>query len=293
VTLQLVAEHRVDLDRPVQRYLPGLLPDGYPPITVGQLLNHTSGLPSTHTELPADDSRWFVEHRFDSYSPEESLATAFALPMQFTPGSEQRYTGVGYTIAGLLIERVTGHSYAEEVRRRILRPLGLAHTLVPARTDPRLPGRHAHGYLNVDGELVDVTEQSPYAWAEGGMISTAADLTRLMTALFRGRLLRSAELARMLTLPPVPYTGGGSNCRLGPQPGRACFSMGLAATVFPNGVTAWGKSGAVPGYTNALFATRDLRRVLVFSLNATGNGDGSDSRYIQQLAAAAFDPALF
>jgi D-alanyl-D-alanine carboxypeptidase len=193
----------------------------------------------------------------------------------------------------MLIERVTGHSYAAEVRRRILLPLGLRGTSVPDRRDPRLPGPHADGYVTVAGALVDVTEQSPYPWAEGGMISTAADLTRMLTALFRGRLLRPGQLALMFTVPDVPYVGGGGNCALGGGPARACFSMGLTRTVLPNGVTVWGKSGARPGYSNAAFATRDTSRVLVYSLTATGNKNDSDSTYVRHLIAATFDPDLY
>jgi D-alanyl-D-alanine carboxypeptidase len=292
VVLQLAAEHRVDLDRPVRDYLPWF-PEGWAAVTVGQLLDHTDGMPATHTELPADDPAWYAAHRFDSYSPEESMTTATGLPLAFEPGTAQAYNGTGYTVAGMLIERVSGHSYAAEVRRRILTPLGLRGTLVPARTDPRLPDPHAHGYVTVDGTLVDVTEQSPYPWAEGGMISTSADLTRMLTALFRGRLLPPAQLANMFTVPDVPYAGGGGNCALGGGPARACFSMGLTRTALPNGVTVWGKSGARPGYSNAAFATRDTSRVLVYSLNATGNKDGSDGPYIRHLVAATFDPDLY
>jgi D-alanyl-D-alanine carboxypeptidase len=54
----------------------------------------------------------------------------------------------------------------------------------------------------------------------------------------------------------------------------------------------WGKTGSVPGYTNGVFATRDLRRVLVYSMNPMGNADGSETPYVVKIAAATFDPAL-
>jgi D-alanyl-D-alanine carboxypeptidase len=63
-------------------------------------------------------------------------------------------------------------------------------------------------------------------------------------------------------------------------------------TTMPNGLTAWGKTGSRPGYTSGLFATRDLSRVLVYSLNPTGNKDGSEAPYIQKIAAAVLDPDL-
>ncbi len=293
VVLQLAAEHRVDLGRSVQHYLPGLLPAAYPAITVRQILDHTSGLPGG--DLGTGDAQWFADHRLESWTPHQILADAVRHPMEFTPGTLQRYTGTNYVLAGLLIERVTGHTYAHEVRERIVKPLGLRDTYVLNRHDPRLPGRHARGYVAVtkDGTttLRDVSRQSPYPWAEGGLISSAADLTRLISAIFGGRVVPSSELPEMFTVPKVRY-GGTDNCVLGPEAGQACFSAGLMKVMLPNGLVGWGKTGARPGYTSGLFATRDLRRVLVYSLTPTGNKDGSELPYALRIAAAAFDPGL-
>jgi D-alanyl-D-alanine carboxypeptidase len=60
----------------------------------------------------------------------------------------------------------------------------------------------------------------------------------------------------------------------------------------PNGVTGWGKTGSRPGYTSGMFATRDLRRVVVYSINPTGDKDGSEMPYVLKIAAAVFDPQL-
>ncbi|MBB5935931.1 serine hydrolase domain-containing protein [Streptomyces zagrosensis] len=291
VVLQLVAEDKVDLGTSVQHYLPGLLPASYPDVSVRQLLNHTSGLPAS--EEGSGDAAWFVRHRFDHWTPQEVIASATKKDMDFAPGSQQSYNGTNYFVAGLLIEKATRESYAHEIDRRVLRPLGLHRTYVPDRRDVRLPGPHAHGYVRVDGRLVDITEQSPYSWAEGGLISTSADLTRFFTALYAGKVVPRPQLAEMFTVPDVAYSGKG-NCRVpgDPHAGRACFSVGLTRTTWSNGVTAWGKSGAVPGYTTAVFATRDSRRVLAYSLTATGNQDGSELPYIVRLLAATFDPSL-
>jgi D-alanyl-D-alanine carboxypeptidase len=277
----------------VQHYLPGLLPASYPAITVRQLLNHTSGLPGG--DLGDGDAQWFVEHRFDSWTPRQIVADAVTHPMEFAPGTAQRYNGTNYYVAGLLIEHLTGRTYAHEVRQRIIRPLNLRNTYVLDRHDPRLPGAHAHGYVAVtkDGTttLHDVSRQSPYPWAEGGLISDSADLRTLITAIFQGRLVPAADLNEMFTVPDVRYVGK-DNCNIGPDAGRACFSAGLMKSTLPNGLSGWGKTGARPGYTTGVFATRDLSRVLVYSLNATGNKDGSEGPYVQRIVAATFDPDL-
>jgi D-alanyl-D-alanine carboxypeptidase len=63
-------------------------------------------------------------------------------------------------------------------------------------------------------------------------------------------------------------------------------------TTLPNGLTGWGKTGSLPGYTSGLFAARDLSRVLVYCLNPTGDKDGSEMPYVLRIIAATFDPSL-
>ncbi|MFC1439953.1 serine hydrolase domain-containing protein [Streptacidiphilus sp. N1-10] len=268
VVLQLVAEHRVALDGTVQHYLPGLLPADFPPITVAELLNHTSGLPGGTAGDGEGDPALFIAERFGHPTPEQVVASMAGQPMSFAPGTEQQYNGENYYLLGLLVEKVTGHSYADEVSRRILRPLRLHDTTVPAATDYRIQGPHLHGYLTVNqgSQPVDVTEQSPYPWAEGGMISSTADLSTLLTALLDGRLLPAAEQRDLTTVPDVPYLGT-SQCQLG-NPGRACFGMGLMGVTI-DGVTLWGKTGSRPGYTDGVFATADLQRVLAYAFTPT------------------------
>ncbi|MEV0480264.1 serine hydrolase domain-containing protein [Streptomyces sp. NPDC050508] len=297
IVLQLAAEHRIDLDKPVQQYLPGVLPAGLPPVEIGQLLNHTSGLPRAADSPDFGDGspEWFAANRFKSFTPQQVIDLMTGQSMQFAPGTAQQYNGMNYYVAGLLIEKITGHTFAHEVRSRITGPLGLHDTQVPDADDPHLPGPHSHGYLTVtspDGtpHQVDVTEQSPWPWAEGGMISTPADLDRFMTALFRGRLLPPAQQAELFTVPDVPSFHS-SQCRTEADAGRACMTMGIMRVKASNGVVVWGKTGSRPGCTSGVFATRDLSRRIVYSLNPT-NLDGTEIRYIQQIAAASFGPLV-
>lgn len=292
VALQLADEGELRLDRPVQHYLPGLLPKRYPRIAVRQLLDHTSGLPYSQDDPRATNPRWWVRHRFEDKTPRQVIATATDDPMVHRPGAAQRYNGVNYVIAGLVIEKVSEHSYAHEVRSRIVRPLGLHDTYVPVHDNPLIRGPHAHGYVKVGGRFADVTEQSPYSWAEGGMISSVPDLKRLLHALFDGDLLPRQQRRLLFSVPDVPYAGDDSNCKIGPDAGRACYSVGLTKTTLPNGVTVWGKSGATQGYTTAAFSTRDLARTMVYSLNPTGNHDGSEAPYVQRIVASVYDPDL-
>ncbi len=288
LVLQLVAESRVRLDQPVQALLPGTLPASYPTITLGQLLDHTSGLPKSTEDVGHEDPAWMVRHRFDWFSPRAVVRSAIRQPMAYAPGTFQQYNGLNYILAGLVVEAVTGHSYAHELRTRLLRPLALDDTYLPGRGEVHLRGPHTHGYVRVGDRLVDITAQSAYAWAEGGMVSTTRDLGRFLRALLAGRVVPEPWLEPMLTVPDVPYAGSAGGCAKGPDAGHACFTAGLQRTPLPGGPVVFGKSGGVPGYRTLVVGTEDGSRVLALSLTTTSNGDGSEDERLLRIAGAAY-----
>jgi len=264
VVLQLVAGHRVVLGRPVQDYLPGLLPASDPPITVAELLDHTSGLGPADGIVQSGDPAWFLAHRLDRYTTGQLLGNVLSEPLVFAPGSAQQYNGVNYLVLAMLIQKVTGHGYADEIEQRILRPLGLRHTAVPT-ADPAIPGPHLHAYYPAASGtgLVDISGQSPSLYgAQGDMISTAPDLDRFMTALLSGRLLPRAELADMLTVPSVAT-------------GSTRYGMGLLRYTLPDGLVLWGHTGETPGYVSAVFSTRSHGRTLAFAFTPVGQPGSS------------------
>lgn len=114
--LQLWSRGLVDLDEPIGRHLPGLLPAESARITVAQLLNHTSGLPD-HRDLPdVSTPEAVLRHRFDRWTPEELVRTVTFDPLKFRPGSKQEYRGINYVLLALLVEAVTGRPYDEVIR---------------------------------------------------------------------------------------------------------------------------------------------------------------------------------
>ncbi|MFE2284783.1 serine hydrolase domain-containing protein [Streptomyces sp. NPDC059443] len=270
VVLQLAAEGRVDLNKPVRQYLPETVPDAYDTVTVRQLLNYTSGIPAADGPGDSFEAQW--EHRFDVTDPHKQLSNALAKKPEFTPGAAQHYLNINYTLLGVLIEKVTGTTYEEAVGRRILKPLGLHQTSFPSRTQTKIHGPHNHGYQAVakaDGttELRDVTEwNSSDRWAAGDIISTTADLERFTIALFSGKIVPKAQLEEMFTVPGVKDFASGK---------AATLTAGMSRIVLPDGTVAWGKSGGRHGYNTAIGATRDLSRTLVYSVNST-NAKGED-----------------
>ncbi|MFJ9453687.1 serine hydrolase domain-containing protein [Kitasatospora sp. NPDC101447] len=257
--LQLVGEGRIGLDDPVERHLPGAVPDGAH-ITVRQLLNHTSGLWDPTNEKgglfpdptdPAAVRTWLDQGGLTrTITPAQVVAAAVAHTPAFPPGTSWGYSNVNYTLLGMIIERVTGHGYAQEITARLLRPLGLAGMYFPG-TATDIRGPHAHGYLTLvegpgpaDRSDRDVTVQS-VSWANsaGELVSTLSDLNRFEQALTGGRLLPPALMKEMTTTVPIVVDG---------QPTGLSYGLGLARWQLSCGVV-YGHDGGVAGYSSQLW----------------------------------------
>ncbi|WP_306318686.1 MULTISPECIES: serine hydrolase [unclassified Streptomyces] len=270
--LRLAAERRLDLNAPVQQYLPALFRDTAfkRPVSVRQLLDHTSGIQPGDGWGDAFEDQY--AHRFDVITPTQVVTSALAKGPAFAPGTRQQYLNINYTLLGLLLERVTSRSYAEAAKELVLRPAGMRDTSFPG-TDPRIQGPHNRGYQLVDGEFVDVTDwvQADRS-AAGDMISTTADLERLLTALFQGRIVPAPQLKEMFRL-PARIKG-------------ATFSAGLQRIEL-NGQVYWGKTGSRYGYSTAVAATRDLSRTVVYSVNSTDAKGEQMNPVAQRIIAAS------
>ncbi|MDQ1016513.1 D-alanyl-D-alanine carboxypeptidase [Streptomyces afghaniensis] len=260
VVLQLVAEGRIELDRSVESYLPGLLPYG-DKITVRNLLQHTSGLYNYADSFQKPGDR-FLRDRYKHYEPEDLIAIAAAKPLEFEPGTEFAYCNTNYFIIGLLIKKVTGRSHRDEIRERVLEPVGLTQTTLPG-DDPEIPQPHARGYMRIGGRAEDVTLMNPSeAGCAGEIISTTADLDRFMVALFGGKLLGDAEFREMTT--PLPAE------MIKDLPMGIGYGLGLMKLQNDKDLDLWGHGAGIPGYATFMATTPDLgiRVQLSITLNA-------------------------
>ncbi|MEU6673900.1 serine hydrolase domain-containing protein [Streptomyces sp. NPDC046925] len=263
MVLQLVGERRVDLDAPVERYLPGVVRghgnDGRK-VTVRQLLQHTSGLPDFLAYLKPQD---VVQDPMAHHDPRDLVKLALAHPPNFKPGTDWKYSNTGYLLAGMIIERVTGHSYGEELQRRIVEPLHLRGTSFPG-DDPAIPGPHPRGYAQPgpDAPLLDVTALNPtVGGTAGGIISSGTDINRFMGALLGGKLLPAAQLKEMMKTRPT-----------GNSDGRA-YGLGLESMPLPAGGLYWGHTGDFLGFETAAGATLDGRQATVMVNLGPGSSD--------------------
>ncbi|KUJ66308.1 peptidase [Streptomyces albus subsp. albus] len=209
VVLQLAGEGRLALTDTVERWLPGLLRgnghDGGR-ITLANLLRQTSGL-DDYLAAADDDvftPEGYLRGRFLTSSPREQVAAALTLPPLWIPDAadpadERRwgYSNTNYVLLGLIVEKVTGHPWAQEIHERVIGPLGLRHTLIPG-SSAYVPQPTAAAYTRFPGSprLID-TSLTSGGGADGGIISTTRDLAVFLRALLGGRLLRPAQLEAM------------------------------------------------------------------------------------------------
>jgi len=230
VVLRLAEEGRVELDDPLGRYLPGIVPRGNR-ITVRQLLNHTSGL-ANYT----DYTSWLAqaEHSTSTHPLDVLRFAASRRPVFTRPGSRWSYSNTNYIALGLIIENVTGSSFRNALERYVIRPLDLRHTELARRR--LLPG------------LLDSGANPNLPSAAGGLVSNAHDLARFYSALLTGDLLSVASLTEMRRT--VRTTG--------PDP----YGLRLRSIRHSCG-SAWGHGGTILDYGTVVEATSDGRRVAV------------------------------
>ncbi|MEU6876989.1 serine hydrolase domain-containing protein [Streptomyces sp. NPDC046712] len=273
VLLQLQAEGRLDLDDPVEKWLPGVVRgnghDGRK-ITVRQLLNHTSGVYSVTSDPGFQEKVFgpaFLEHRYDTWTPEQLVAIAMTHQPDFAPGTAWTYSNTNYVLAGMVIEKVTGRPYGKEVERRIIKPLHLRATSVPG-TNAAMPKPSSRAYskLSIDPNATtvhDVTELNPsLAYAAGEMISDSNDLQTFYRALLKGKLLPKAELREMTRT--VPVSAENLEFRYG---------LGLMQQKLSCGKEVWGHGGGIHGSSSEAVATRDGEHSLAMNFNADWAGD--------------------
>jgi CubicO group peptidase (beta-lactamase class C family) len=187
--LLLAEEGKLSLDDHITRYF-GNLPLEWRDITIRQLMLHTAGLRDDWDE----DDKFFLSNNTD----EEFLHALTLLPLNFKPGEGFSY-GCGPFVLGLIIQKVSGRSYAQFMQERIFLPLGMTSTHV--NDAAMLVRDRAAGYMFVDGQLKNGARISPAAEARAdvGIRTTALDLAKWDAAIYDNRLLTRSSWTMMFT----------------------------------------------------------------------------------------------
>jgi D-alanyl-D-alanine carboxypeptidase len=234
LVLALVEEGALWLDDDARAHLPARF-ESVGSITVRSLLNHTSGLPDFFEDA-AVAAKW-RKSPGRAWDPDELITISLALP-RHEPGSFS-YANSNYVLIGLVIESVANRPVGELLRERILDPLGLSATRLPAT-----------------------------ATAAGGLVSTADELARFLAALLGREIISETSLREMLTTVPSDWAES-QGYGLGIE--QVVSLMGFDAS--PCG-TAWGHVGLGQATTVA-FTTPDARRQVVLMANAMVTSDAA------------------
>lgn len=249
VLLQLVDEHKLNLDDPVSKFDIGVkIPNGRN-ITVRQLCEMRSGLFEAYNTPQFDNMNVTPQTKL---TPQEMIGWAIRQKPLFPPGTKWYYSNTNYLILGLIIEALTHDTVEHQVQKRLLQPLALNDTSFP--TQASMPAPYANGYaLNKKGEWYDVTVDIPpsVTWAAGAMISTVPDMQRWVKSYVLGTMNSKATQQQRLRCLPTPM-GKGNN-----------FGLGIGCS------SGWyGYTGGLPGYNTAAYYFPSKGITLIAFVNA-------------------------
>jgi D-alanyl-D-alanine carboxypeptidase len=275
--LQLVAEGKLALDDTIESRLPGAIPTGGT-ITLRQLLNMRSGLFDYLNDGDTTVTGALLSDPSHRWAPQDLIAITNRHAPRFAPDTAWSYCDTCYVLLGQIIERTTGHVLADELRQRIFVPAGLGATSFD--TEPRIAGRHAHGYERLGRKLrpTDVTAVSPtYIWAAGAIVSTAGDVARFYSKLYGGHLLRPDLLDAMQTTGPMAAELKGWG-----------YGFGLIKKPIGCG-TGYGNDAAAPGFSAYAYSSKNASRQSVLLINARDSTmEHEDNGALQHVHASGY-----
>jgi CubicO group peptidase (beta-lactamase class C family) len=229
--MMLVGEGKLALTDDLRKYVPEY-PQKSAKVTIEHLLTHTSGVPS-YTDQPG-----FGKRTREDLSHAELLATFKDLPLEFVPGEKWHYSNSGYYLLGMVIEKVSGKSYAQFLDERIFKPLGMTHTsygdderIIPGRVSGY--GREGDKFSNAD--FISMT----VPFAAGSLVSSVDDLALWDRAIRDGKLLGKAGWARVFT--PAKLKDGSSSH----------YGFGWVVGALQGRPTLW-HNGGIPGFNSAI-----------------------------------------
>lgn len=242
--LQLIKEGKIGLDDRIEKYLGrepwfSRLPNAKD-ITVRQLMNHSSGL--VRYEFKEQFTKDLTANPEKVWKPAELVAYLLDEKPPFEAGKGWDYSDTNYIVLGMIIEKVTGRQFYDEVNRRLLKPLKLTDTI--PQDGPRLKGV-VQGYAGAnnpfggtDAMIVNgkFAINPQFEWTGGGYASTAQDLARWAKMIYEGKAFSPELLPHVLEGVPAPMLGRETR-----------YGLGVIIRKTTVG-TSYGHSGFFPGY---------------------------------------------
>jgi CubicO group peptidase (beta-lactamase class C family) len=246
--LLLQERGRLNVHDAISRYLPGL-PTAWQAITVHQLLTHTSGIPN-YTSSPE-----FAKIRRTGATPQQMIELVTDKPLDFTPGTNWSYSNTGYILQGMIIQKISGQSYADFLKTNIFDPLGMSESGYD--TASSIIKERASGYDIVDEHLAnaDFIDMS-IPFSAGGIYSTVEDMYRWNEALAEnGKLLSRDSLKQMFTEYPEAVHEGQH------------YGYGVVISRLKFGKLLYYHGGGVEGFSSSIQRYPDERVCVVILSN--------------------------
>lgn len=268
--MMLWEQGKFKLDDKIDNYVHEL-PKHWNEITIQQLLNHTSGVPSNLEQIPPCKFNFDPDH----YTKSDYLSEVACLPLNFMPGTRWEYSSAtGYNLLGMLIENVTGESYWTFLKDRIFSPLSMSET-GRINYDTLIKNRangygYKNGYFQNSVRLDHVGE-----FATGGIVSTVIDLAKFDAALNDEKLLKRETLDMMFT-----------NTRLTDGTIVPSYGLGFGLTPY-QGHKRVGHTGGTPGFSSSLNRFID-KKITVIVLSNVHHQDYNVLQFSNELATFYF-----
>jgi len=244
--MKLVEAGKIDLDAPVQKYVPSF-PDKGSPITVRMVAGHLAGI--RHYK----DDEFLISKHYDTMTA--GLQIFQNDPLVSPPGAKFNYSTYGFDLLGAVIESVTGQSLPKYMHTQVFQPLGLVHTIADQNaTIVEQRSRFYDKAKNGDLENAPYVDNS-FKWSGGGFLSTAEDLVRFGSAMLQPGFLRADSLKTMFTL---QKTTSGEETR---------YAIGWFVRKPPAGELLYAHSGGSVGGTSQLIVYPESHVVIALVTN--------------------------
>ncbi|MGH3644538.1 MAG: serine hydrolase domain-containing protein [Mycobacterium sp.] len=280
----LAQDGKLEFSDPVSTYVANV-PNGQN-ITIAELLKMRSGLygytsdPELSAAMDADPKK--------TWTPQEVLDIAFRHPPQFAPDASYEYSNTNYALLGLIAEKVGGRPLAQQLQDRLFGPVGLGQTSLPAPGDTAIPAPYSHGYMYGRSyyaladdpypadmqaaaragtlQPIDYTNQnSSYATAAGGAISTAGNLADWMKSLVSGQVFDADHHRQWLASVQAEDPAA---------PDGQKYGYGISYQRFGPHAAMYYHGGEMPGFNSFMGYDPDNDVTLVIWTNLTLSPDG-------------------
>ncbi|MDF0720443.1 serine hydrolase [Kaistella sp. PBT33-4] len=253
LVMKAVEENKLKLDEKLSKYFPQI--KNADKITLEHLLNHRSGIHNV-TALP-DYLTWNSK----AITPKDMVAKITAAGSDFEPGNTMSYSNSNYILLSYILETAYQKTYAKLLEEKITKPLGLNNTYFGKAIDPA--NKEAYSYVFAENFVKDAETDMSVPTGAGAVVSTTGDLLKFANALFGGKVVSAASLEKMMKM-------------------TDSYGYGLFSVPF-NGLTGYGHTGGIDGFTSALYHFPENKTTYVM----LSNGSAFDNNRIAIAALSA------